>query len=62
VTVISSPLTDPVKSTDTGVIELAVVRAAVGKLLFNAVCIMAAAFLKAVVPEPVTPERIMDAE
>jgi hypothetical protein len=62
VTVISRLLTDPVKATDFGAIELAVVTAAVGKILFKSVCIMYAAFLKAVVPEPVTPERFMDAE
>ena len=61
-TVKSKLLTDPVKATDFGAIELAVVMAAVGKLLFKSVCIMDAALLKAIVPEPVTPERFMVAE
>jgi hypothetical protein len=55
-------LTEPVNAIDFAEIELPVVTAAVGKFLFKSVWIMKAAFLKAVVPDPVTPERFMDAE
>jgi len=52
-----APLSVPVKDTETGAIELAVVVAATGKLAFSEVCMAVAA-----APKLATPERLTEPE